>query len=153
VRYRLLCVDKLRDRHIAALVDEFALRLRRYHQLDIVEIRPSSGSDPGRAMREEAVALLRHVAPTDHLWLLERSGVGMASEELSKRLASAAVNGRSTLTLVVAGPFGCDRALVERADFLWSLSALTLLHEWARALVVEQLYRAAKIERGEPYHN
>jgi len=56
------------------------------------------------------------------------------------------------LTLVVAGTYGADRAIVERADFVWSLSSLTFLHEWARAIVVEQLYRAAKIARNEPYH-
>ena len=57
------------------------------------------------------------------------------------------------LTLVIAGTYGAAPALLERAQFRWSLSRLTLLHEWARALVLEQLYRAAKIAANEPYHH
>jgi 23S rRNA (pseudouridine1915-N3)-methyltransferase len=57
------------------------------------------------------------------------------------------------LTLVIAGTYGAAPALLERADFMWSLSQLTFLHEWARMLVLEQLYRAAKIARDEPYHH
>jgi 23S rRNA (pseudouridine1915-N3)-methyltransferase len=53
---------------------------------------------------------------------------------------------------VIAGAYGAAPALVACADFRWSLSRLTFLHEWARALVLEQLYRAAKIARNEPYH-
>jgi 23S rRNA (pseudouridine1915-N3)-methyltransferase len=152
VRFRLLCVDKVRDANVAALVDEFAKRLRRYHHIDIVEVRASNGTDPARAMREEATALLRHVTPGDQLWLLDRSGEEMSSEELAKRFAAAATAGTSAITLAVGGAYGADRTLFERADMVWSLSRLTILHEWARALVVEQLYRATKIERGEPYH-
>lgn len=152
MRFRLLCVDKLRDLNVAALVDEFTKRLRRYHHIEIVEVRAANGSDPGRAMREEATAVQRHIAPGDHLWLLDRSGDQMSSEELAKRLGAAATAGTSAITLIVAGVYGADRSLFERADFVWSLSRLTILHEWARALVVEQLYRATKIDRGEPYH-
>lgn len=152
MRFRLLCVDKLRDRNVAALVDEFGMRLRRYHQIDIIEVRASNGADPARAMREEAAALLRHTAPGDHVWLLDRLGAELSSGELSTRLAAAATSGTSAITLVVGGAYGADKSLFERADFVWSLSRLTILHEWARAFVVEQLYRATKIERGEPYH-
>ena len=152
MRFRLLCVDKLRDPNVAALVDEFAKRLSRYHQLEIIEVRAASGTDPARAMREEAAAMLRHVAPADHLWLLDRGGQQMSSEELASRLAMVAIGGTSTVTLAIGGAFGADRTLFERADVTWSLSRLTMLHEWARALVVEQLYRAAKIDRSEPYH-
>ena len=62
-------------------------------------------------------------------------------------------HGRSRLTLVVAGAFGPPQEVIERANFLWSLSELTFLHEWARIIVLEQLYRAAKIIRNEPYHH
>jgi 23S rRNA (pseudouridine1915-N3)-methyltransferase len=62
-------------------------------------------------------------------------------------------DGTSRLTFVVAGTYGADASLLERADVQWSLSPLTFLHEWTRAIVLEQLYRAAKISRNEPYHH
>jgi 23S rRNA (pseudouridine1915-N3)-methyltransferase len=152
VRYRLLCVDKLREPYIASAVDDFVTRLRRYDRVDIEEVRPAGVADAARAMDEEGAALLRRLSPDDRVWLLERRGSELSSEELAKRITSLANDGISRLTLVVAGAFGASASLVERADFQWSLSRLTLLHEWTRALAVEQLYRATKIARGEPYH-
>jgi len=77
----------------------------------------------------------------------------MASEELARRIERLPHAGIARLTFVVAGTFGASDALLGRADVRWSLSPLTFLHEWARALVLEQVYRAAKIARDEPYHH
>jgi 23S rRNA (pseudouridine1915-N3)-methyltransferase len=153
VRYRLICVDKVRERYVAAAVDDFVERLRRYEPLELVEVPAMRGSDSERAMRAEGDEVLRRIDRGEYVWLLERSGTALSSVELAERLSGLATAGISRLTLVVAGTFGASPALLERADFQWSLSRLTLLHEWARALAVEQLYRAAKIARNEPYHH
>ncbi len=87
------------------------------------------------------------------MWLLERSGQELSSEELSERITLLADGGTKRLVFAIAGTFGASRELAERAQFRWSLSRLTFLHEWARAIVLEQLYRAAKIARNEPYHH
>ncbi|HEX8806356.1 MAG TPA: 23S rRNA (pseudouridine(1915)-N(3))-methyltransferase RlmH, partial [Candidatus Aquilonibacter sp.] len=101
----------------------------------------------------EAERILKHIHADDRVWLLERSGASFSSPELARTLDDAAHAGISRLTFVVAGTYGANASLCERADVLWSLSPLTFLHEWARALVLEQLYRAAKITRNEPYHH
>ena len=150
---RLIAVGTLRQPYLAAAADDFRRRLRPYHRLEEVEVRAADGSDPARAMEAEGTAVLRLLAPSDHVWLLERGGAELSSEELSARLAQLAVDGISRVTFVVAGTYGASPALIARADVRWSLSRLTLLHEWARALVLEQLYRAAKIAAGEPYHH
>jgi 23S rRNA (pseudouridine1915-N3)-methyltransferase len=72
---------------------------------------------------------------------------------LSEKLTDLSRSGASRLTLAIAGTYGAHPSLLDRADFTWSLSALTFLHEWARMIVLEQLYRAAKIARNEPYHH
>ncbi len=102
---------------------------------------------------DEAEAILRLVAPSETLWLLERTGTELSSEELAARIERLPVEGTSQLTIVIAGTYGAAPALLARAQFRWSLSQLTLLHEWARVLVLEQLYRAAKIAANEPYHH
>ncbi len=104
-------------------------------------------------MQVEGEAVLRLLAPTDYVWLLERTGTEITSEELAERLDALALGGTSRITFVIAGTYGASPALLARADLRWSLSRLTLLHEWARVLVLEQLYRAAKIAHGEPYHH
>jgi 23S rRNA (pseudouridine1915-N3)-methyltransferase len=153
VTIRLIAVGKIRERYIAAALADFRTRLRPYHRLEEVEVRAADGSDPDRAMRTEGEAILKLLDPTDTVWLLERSGSAFSSEELARRIERLPHEGVARLTVVVAGTFGASAALLARADVRWSLSPLTLLHEWARALVLEQLYRAAKIARDEPYHH
>ncbi len=97
--------------------------------------------------------MARHLREDDCVWLLDRGGDELSSVELSRRIESAANAGTRRMTFVIAGTYGSDDSLRERADFVWSLSALTFLHEWARMIVLEQLYRAAKIARNEPYHH
>jgi len=150
---RLIAVGKLREPYLAAAAEDFRRRLRPYHRLEEVEVRAGDGGDPDRAMAAEGEAILRLIAPSDHVWLLERTGTELSSEELATRIERLAIGGTSQLTLVIAGTYGAAPALLARAQLRWSLSKLTFLHEWARALVLEQLYRAAKIAANEPYHH
>lgn len=153
VQIRIVAVGKLRAHYAAPACAEFAKRLGAYYPLDVVEVKASDGSQPEQAMREEAERILKHVHDDDCVWLLDRTGAELASDELSGRLGQVGNAGTRRLVLVVAGTYGASDALRRRADFVWSLSRLTLLHEWARMLVLEQLYRAAKIARNEPYHH
>jgi 23S rRNA (pseudouridine1915-N3)-methyltransferase len=143
----------VRERYLAEAMADFRTRLRPYHRLEEVEVRAADGGDPERAMRAEGEAILKLLDPSDRVWLLERSGSAFSSEELARRIERLPHEGVARLTVIVAGTFGASPALLARADLRWSLSPLTLLHEWARALVLEQLYRAAKIARDEPYHH
>ena len=77
----------------------------------------------------------------------------MAGNRTTSRIERLPVDGISALTLVVAGTYGAAPELLARANVRWSLSRLTFLHEWSRVLVLEQLYRAAKIAANEPYHH
>jgi 23S rRNA (pseudouridine1915-N3)-methyltransferase len=150
---RLIAVGKVRERYVADAIADFRTRLKPYHRLEEIEVRAADGADPARAVASEGDAILKHVAPADRVWLLERTGEPMSSEELSRRIERLPHEGVARLTLVVAGTYGASDALLARADVRWSLSRLTFLHEWARAIVLEQLYRAAKIARDEPYHH
>ncbi|HZZ64280.1 MAG TPA: 23S rRNA (pseudouridine(1915)-N(3))-methyltransferase RlmH [Candidatus Baltobacteraceae bacterium] len=146
---RMIAVGKVHERYINQACEEFMKRLRPYYPLEVIEVRhAASGS-----LSEEAERILRLLHQDDMVWLLDRAGTQLSSEELSTMLADISHRGTRRLTLVIGGTFGADKRLVERADFVWSLSRLTLLHEWARALVLEQIYRAAKIARNEPYHH
>ena len=143
---RLIAVDKLREPYLRAAAEDFRRRLRPYHRLEEIEVRAGTPA-------AEAEAILRLLAPSDEVWLLERTGTELSSEELAARIERLPHDGTARLTVVIAGTFGAAPALRERANFCWSLSRLTFLHEWARALVLEQLYRAAKIAANEPYHH
>lgn len=149
----MIAVGKVRERYVGEALADFRARLRPYHRLEEIEVRAADGGDPARAVRSESEAILKLLDPADHVWLLERTGESFTSEELARRIERLPHQGITRLTLVVAGTYGASDALIARADLRWSLSPLTFLHEWARALVLEQLYRAAKIARDEPYHH
>ena len=103
-------------------------------------------------MAEEGARLLHAIGDADRVWLLDRNGTQLDSIALQRemqRMEQAAV----PWTLIVGGAFGVADEVRKRADFVWALSRLTFLHEWARAIVLEQIYRAAKIGRNEPYHH
>ena len=153
MQLRLIAVDKIRAGYVAEACADFRKRLGQYAPYEEIQVRAAHGSDAAAAMREEAQRVLKHVRPGELVWLLERNGIGFSSEELARKIDAVAHSGASRLTFVVAGTYGADAALRERADVLWSLSPLTFLHEWARMIVLEQLYRSAKIARNEPYHH
>ena len=148
----MIAVGKVREAYIAQACADFAKRLRPYYPLEITEVRPGNG-EPQAVMRDEAARVLAAVQPGDVVWLLDRTGEQIDSPALSRKLQAVADDGVRRLCIIVGGTFGVDDALRSAASFVWSLSQLTFLHEWARAMVLEQLYRAAKIARGEPYHH
>ncbi|HXF34622.1 MAG TPA: 23S rRNA (pseudouridine(1915)-N(3))-methyltransferase RlmH [Candidatus Acidoferrales bacterium] len=137
---RLIAVGRLREPYMIAAADDFRARLRSYHRIEEIEVRSDD-------------AILKHVKAADEVWLLDRTGKQLSSEGLAQKLDAMQTHGRSSLTLIVGGADGVPQDVLARADFSWSLSELTFLHEWARIIVLEQLYRAAKIARNEPYHH
>jgi 23S rRNA (pseudouridine1915-N3)-methyltransferase len=153
MQLRLIAVDKVRSPHVAATCAELRKRLAPYYPYEEIEVRAGSGKNAAGAMRDESERVLRHLRADDRVWLLERTGTQLSSAMLARRLDEVSHAGITRLTFVVAGTFGADAALLERAELHWSLSELTFLHEWARMIVLEQLYRAAKILRNEPYHH
>lgn len=153
MQLRLIAVDKLRTPYVSDACAEFRKRLRPLMPYEEVEVRAASGTNPGAAIRDETERILKLLRPDETVWLLERTGTELSSEALSRKIDETMHVGTSRLTFVVAGTYGAGDALMNRADFAWSLSRLTFLHEWARMIVLEQLYRAAKISRNEPYHH
>ena len=142
---RIIAVDKVRETYLRDGCALYVRRLARLLATSIHEVRPGTPVS-------EARAILRQVPTGATVWALEREGVALSSIDLAKRIAALRERGVKALFLGIGGPDGLHRSVLERADFAWSLSPLTLLHEMARLVALEQLYRAMKIIRGEPYH-
>lgn len=153
MQIRLIAVGKLREQSVAAACAELEKRLGPYYPFETLEVKAGLGSQPEAAMRDEGARILSAIAADDRVWVLERTGKELSSEELAAALERTGNDGVRRLVLVIGGTYGLDAAVMERAQFKWSLSRLTFLHEWARMIVTEQVYRAAKISRGEPYHH
>jgi 23S rRNA (pseudouridine1915-N3)-methyltransferase len=149
---RLLAVGRDRSGLYAPAVEEYAARLGRQLKFELVELpeaRKAAGTP--RAREEEGATILSRLRPDERLVALDERGDEPTSVELSRRLARWLERGQD-VALVIGGSDGLSPAVLERADERLALSRLTLAHRLARLVLVEQLYRAMTILRGEPYH-
>jgi 23S rRNA (pseudouridine1915-N3)-methyltransferase len=153
LKIRLLSVGKPKDALLVRLHDRYAARLGRLgiaYGVEIVpEVRAGGRYSDDHVKAREAAALTARLEERETVVALDAAGEALSSERLAERLAVWATR---RATFVVGGPLGLDAALLDRACARWSLSRLTLTHEWVRCLVAEQLYRAATLIRGLPYH-
>lgn len=158
MRIKIVSVGKIKEDYLQGGVAEYARRLRPYVNLELVSVRDEPIPDQPAEAEEAAVVAregerLRHqVRDGTYLVALDQGGTALTSEELAGLLDRLALAGRSDLTFVIGGTLGLDRQLLARADLTLSLSRLTFPHQMVPLLLLEQLYRAVKISRGEPYH-
>jgi 23S rRNA (pseudouridine1915-N3)-methyltransferase len=153
-RCTLVCVGKLRGWPDEASED-YAKRLRRYFQLDILEVPEEDINRRSRAevLSSEADRILKRLPTNAYLISLDREkGKQQPSENLARKLEDLGVSGRSHVAFVIGGPLGLSPDVLQRSNELWSLGAITLPHALARIVLLEQIYRATKINRNEKYH-
>src|SRR5579872_2343075 len=145
----LIAVDKLREPYLRDGCGLYVRRLSGLMPVAVTEVACETG-DTGVAIEGERI--LRRVSKDAPLWVLDERGSALSSLALAEKLRAVQQSGVRRLAVVIGGDRGLAAGLRERADFVWSLGPLTFLHEMARLIVLEQLYRAVKINRGEPYH-
>ncbi len=150
MKLTVLSIGKDRSGLFAPGVDEYARRLSHVAKLELVEL-PESRRSGARAKADEAQAVLSRLKPTDVLVALDERGKALASVPFAKWLEQHQSQGRHVV-LVIGGDEGLDETVRARAQLTLSLSAMTMPHRLARLVLMEQLYRAFSILRGEPYH-
>ena len=153
MRATLVCVGRL-ARHYQPVWRHYADLLRPYVQLEVLETPEAPRSlalDQARAREGGALlGLLR----TDALTVaVDGRGREYSSEQWSEFLAGKKVHGVNHFQFILGGAAGLDHSVLAAAQVHWSLSALTFPHQMARCVALEQIYRAIRIERGEPYHH
>lgn len=152
----VLAVGASRTEGLARSIADYEFRIRHYFDYEAIELRPErakGGSGArARAVQEESRRLLAAVPDGYETVAVDERGEAWASEDLARYLGELAVLGRTGAAFLIGGAYGHSDGLRTSADRSFSLSALTLPHELARLVLVEQLYRAGTILRGEPYH-
>jgi 23S rRNA (pseudouridine1915-N3)-methyltransferase len=138
---------------LAAAIADYEARARHYFDLEVMEIPAAPGSlSPGARMDREAEDLRRRVPGELERFALTRRGKSLTSAGLARYLGDRSSHGAAGAAFVVGGAFGLAPSYAGEADHRLALSAMTLPHGLARLVLVEQLYRAGTILRGEPYH-
>ncbi len=152
MKVRLLAIGRDRSGLYAPAIEEYVKRLTRQLKFELVEL-PEAKKQAGtpQAREEEAATILARLDPRERVVALDERGEQPTTVELAKRVQGWMTRGQD-VALVIGGSDGLAPALLARAQEQLALSKMTLAHRLARLVLVEQLYRAMTIIRGEPYH-
>jgi len=157
MQIRIIAVGRVKEKFLQEGLTEYLKRLRLYVNLQIIEIneekRPKGASPAveSEAMVKEGERILAAIPADSPVILLELSGIGWSSEKLAAAIREWELSG-SQPVFVIGGDIGVSPAVRARSTVRLSLSHLTFTHPIARLLLAEQIYRAFRIIRGEPYH-
>jgi len=158
LQVKVVAVGKIREKFLSEGIKEYTKRLGSYLRLDIVEISDEpcperlSAADEERVKKKEGERILKAIGQQEHVVLLDLKGKEFTSPQLSEYIDQLALNGQSSIAFVIGGSLGLSDEVRQRADFAWSFSRLTFPHPLIRVMLLEQIYRAMKISRGEAYH-
>jgi len=155
IKIRILVVDRTRSPFLAEGEAFYLKRLENYARVEWIEVKPvkmTKGRPEEEIMRLEGETLLRKRGLKDYLVALDRAGRQYESEEFASRLEKAGMNATGGITFMIGGPLGLSAGVLGEANEVLSLSKFTLTHEMSRILLLEQLYRAFTILKGEKYH-
>ena len=158
MKINIVAAGKIKEKYLTAGINEFLKRLTPFAQVKIIEISEEKMKDnPSEAekqqtLQQEGQRLLRQVPEGSYLFVLDVYGQQLSSEKLAAKLDSLALQGRSNITFLIGGAFGLSEEVRQAADFRLSFSPMTFTHQMIRLLLVEQIYRCFKINRGEKYH-
>lgn len=151
MRLRFIWVGKTKNEHIRALVDDYVKRLERFVRCEMTVLEPSRTQVAIEGIEDESRRILSALRNDALTILLDVEGREWSSPALAVEVEKWQNAGTKEVAFVIGGHNGVSGEVVERAQLRWSLSRLTLTHEMARVLLVEQLYRAYTIIHGWPY--
>ena len=158
MKITIVTAGKIKEKYLTAGINEFMKRLGPFANVKIAEINEEKMKDnPSEAEKQQTLSqegqrLLRQVPEGSYLFVLDVYGQQLSSEQLAAKLDALALQGRSNITFLIGGAFGLSEEVRQAADFRLSFSPMTFTHQMIRLLLVEQIYRCFKINRGEKYH-
>lgn len=155
---KVVCVGKLKEQYFRDAQQEYVKRLSRLYPTQIVEVadeREPETLSPAlieRVKQREGERILARLSGGEYVIALCVDAHQMSSEGFAKKLSSLFCQGRGDIAFVIGGSLGLSNDVIERADIRLSIGGMTLPHQLCRVVLLEQIYRAAKINSGERYH-
>lgn len=154
MKLKLFCVGDRMPAWVQQGTEEYAKRIQHELGFSLIEIpmaKRGKSASVAKCLEKEAADLLAKLDSADYVVALEVTGKAFSTEGLAAEIERLRHGGQN-LCLLIGGPDGLSEQVLQRANAKWSLSRMTLPHPLARVVVVEQLYRAASILQGHPYH-
>lgn len=158
MKITVVCIGKLKEKYWVDAIKEYSKRLSKYCTFTIDELKEERLPENASAAEEQAVkiaegkSILNKIKKNAYVITLEIKGKQLSSEQLADKMDQLALDGRSDVVFVIGGSLGLSEEVSQRADFKLSFSPMTFPHQMMRVILLEQVYRAFKINRNEQYH-
>ncbi len=155
---KVLCVGKIKEKFYSQAIDEYCKRLSKYCSLDIVQVPDEktaenlSDVEINLIKDREGEKILKHINDRDFVIALAILGKQLDSVAFSKYIQDLMIQGNSSIVFVIGGSLGLSDKVLSRANYLLSFSKMTFPHQLMRVVLLEQIYRAMRIMKNEPYH-
>lgn len=149
---KLLCVGKIKDANLEALINDYLKKINKYHKIEIVEVKDEPIKDnQNDVLKIEAERLLSRIKDDEYVILIDLHGKNIDSISLANKIDKLFIE-HSKITFVIGGSLGFGESIRQRANEKIKLSDLTFLHQMTRLIILEQIYRCFKILNNENYH-
>lgn len=157
IKIKILVIGNLKEKYLLSMQDEYLKRLSSYAKVTIVEEKEEKSNDINQTiinqiLNKEGERLLNKIEDNEYVVLLDLHGEQIDSIKFAKLIDSKMTNGYSNFTFVIGGSYGVSEALRKRANTKLCLSLMTFTHQFTRIIILEQIYRAFKINNNEVYH-
>ncbi len=158
MKIKIVTVGKLKEKYLKDGIEEYSKRISRFATVEMIELADektpdrASDSENEKILELEGNRIISKIGDREFVIVLAIEGKTLSSEEFSKQLEQASINGYSTLTFVIGGSLGLSPQVKKRANLFLSFGRLTLPHQLMRLVLTEQIYRAFTIQQGSPYH-
>ena len=154
----IICVGKVKEQYLRDAIAEYSTRLGRYCKLNILEVAdektPEHASEgvERQIKAKEGERIAKHIKPGAYVIALAIDGQQVTSEGFARKIDQLGIQGVSHIQFVIGGSIGMDDAILRQANYKLSFSKMTFPHQLMRVILLEQVYRAYKINAHEPYH-
>lgn len=155
MKIKIIALGKIKEKYLKSGIDEFLKRLTPYASVSVVELNPIEIKNENlkdKILLDEGEKILSNIKPLDFVITLEIEGQQFSSEDFAQKIKDLTNNGTQEIVFVIGSSCGIGKNVSTRADLKMSMSKMTFLHEFARLILIEQIYRAFKINKGEKYH-
>lgn len=155
LKIKIIALGKIKEKFLKEGIDEFMKRLTPYASVSILELNPLEIKDENlteKILEEEGEKILSNIKPLDYVITMEIDGKQLSSEDFAQKIEELTNDGVQEIVFVIGSSCGIGKNVSKRANFKLSMSKMTFLHQFARLILVEQIYRAFKIIKGETYH-
>lgn len=155
MKIKIIALGKIKEKFLKEGIEEFLKRLTPYAAIEIIELQPVEIKDENlteKALLQEGEKILSSIKNDSFVITLEIGGKQLSSEEFADKINEISNSGESELVFIIGSSCGLAKTVSARANFKLSMSKMTFLHQFARLLLVEQIYRAFKILKNETYH-